>query len=45
MAEAATLPGCIGSYGAPVPPNGPCSECSAAQLCKEATKYDDEKTC
>jgi hypothetical protein len=29
-----TLPGCLGYYGTPLPPNGPCEKCSYAQLCK-----------
>jgi len=29
-----TLPGCVGYFGAPLAPNGPCEKCSYAPLCK-----------
>jgi hypothetical protein len=28
------LPGCLGYYGAPVPPNGPCDICRYKRLCR-----------
>jgi len=29
-----SLPGCIGSHGFPLAPNGPCEKCAQADLCK-----------
>jgi hypothetical protein len=34
MSDNSTLPGCVGFYGAPLAPNGPCEKCSYARLCK-----------
>jgi hypothetical protein len=32
-ANAESLPGCIGNYGHPIKPNGPCQTCRSADLC------------
>ncbi len=32
-----TLPGCIGNFGKPTTPNGPCSECRDKDFCEQAT--------
>jgi hypothetical protein len=29
-----TLPGCIGYFGFPITPNGPCERCGYAKLCR-----------
>jgi hypothetical protein len=34
MSGADTLPGCIGYFGAPLAPNGPCQKCPHLRLCK-----------
>jgi len=30
-----SLPECIGYYGKPVPPNGPCEKCKSQELCRK----------
>lgn len=30
-----SLPGCIGYYGAPIAPNGPCETCEVRDICKK----------
>jgi hypothetical protein len=34
MSGADTLASCIGYFGAPLAPNGPCENCNHAPLCK-----------
>lgn len=29
-----TLPGCIGYFEAPLPPNGPCGSCKYQEVCR-----------
>jgi len=31
-----SLPGCIGYYGFPLAPNGPCEKCAQADFCRKA---------
>ena len=33
-----SLPGCIGYYGFPLPPNGPCETCKVKELCKRSSR-------
>jgi len=33
-----TLPGCIGYYGFPTAPNGPCAECPEKRLCRKTAE-------
>jgi len=35
-----TLPGCIGYYGRPIHPNGPCSSCKYADLCQRVVSKE-----
>ena len=34
MSDLESLPGCLGLYEAPIPPNGPCHICPHRELCK-----------
>ncbi|MEM1607077.1 MAG: hypothetical protein QXW55_02425 [Candidatus Bathyarchaeia archaeon] len=34
-----TIPGCLGYYGIPLPPNGPCEKCETRELCKYTAKH------
>lgn len=35
-----TLPGCIGYFGKPQPPNGPCKTCKHADICRRVIAKD-----
>ena len=38
--EVESLPGCVGYYGFPIVPNGPCSECPVREICKRSSKKE-----
>jgi hypothetical protein len=33
-----TFPGCLGYYGAPIPPNGPCRDCAYSKACQRSAR-------
>jgi len=44
MNDLSTLPSCIGYFGMPQPPNGPCEECKYAADCKRVVSKDRVKS-
>jgi len=38
MSDLESLPGCFGYFEAPIPPNGPCSECPHRKICRYVSK-------
>jgi len=36
--EAESLPGCLGYFEAPLPPNGPCFRCPHREICRYVSK-------
>jgi hypothetical protein len=39
-----SMPGCIGFFGFPIPPNGPCEVCRYKQLCNRVQQKFVPKT-
>jgi len=37
MSENESLPGCLGYFEAPLPPNGPCRSCPQRELCRKVS--------
>lgn len=38
-----SLPGCLGFFELPMPPNGPCNKCPCAEMCKHLVRKEEIK--